>query len=602
MPAKNIGRYVVKKEIGRGGMATVFLAHDPNFDREVAVKVLPAELLHDPTFRERFEREAKTIAALDHPAIVPVYDFGQEGDQPYLVMRYMTGGSLGDRLVKGPLGVTETAHIFSRLAGALDEAHKAGIIHRDLKPGNILFDQRDDAYLADFGIAKLSESSSALTGDHIVGTPHYMSPEQARGDVKLDRRSDVYALGVILFEMLTGAPPFEGDTALNIVLKHLNEPPPSVRSLNPKVPVGAEAVVEKALAKDREARYQTASDMSLDFDKRATEPAMKKPAGLEATEVIGAKGKPAAPATTYLEEEIEPEKKPLLGKPLTWIIAAGGGLALLAVVGIAAVMLLRALSGGAPENEITETPQGIEAPIIVFSPEPQATLTSDQQAAAELFREAEALFEQGDYQAAIGLYTTAIEFDEIEADYYRRRGEAYYELGDYEAARSEFLQAIDWEPTDPLPYYDLGLLAWLVDGDLASALAYGDGLIILVPDRVEGYYLVAKANLDLGGDAADAVEALTSAIEISPADPELYHERARAHIELGQHAEALEDGNKCAELAPANYHCYWQRGIAFGGLGRVEEAVADFTLYLEMVFPDDCPECQAIAAQYIAEH
>jgi tetratricopeptide (TPR) repeat protein len=509
-----------------------------------------------------------------------------------------------------------------RVCDAVDHAHLHGIVHRDLKPANILVTEvgtgstrgsRDGAPVGqpkvlDFGVARIMRSDRApgtapTRAGELVGTMPYMSPEQISGDPDaVDMRCDVYALGVILFEMLTGAPPFEGDTALNIVLKHLNEPPPSVRSLNPKVPVGAEAVVEKALAKDREARYQTASDMSLDFDKRATEPAMKKPAGLEATEVIGAKGKPAAPATTYLEEEIEPEKKPLLGKPLTWIIAAGGGLALLAVVGIAAVMLLRALSGGAPENEITETPQGIEAPIIVFSPEPQATLTSDQQAAAELFREAEALFEQGDYQAAIGLYTTAIEFDEIEADYYRRRGEAYYELGDYEAARSEFLQAIDWEPTDPLPYYDLGLLAWLVDGDLASALAYGDGLIILVPDRVEGYYLVAKANLDLGGDAADAVEALTSAIEISPADPELYHERARAHIELGQHAEALEDGNKCAELAPANYHCYWQRGIAFGGLGRVEEAVADFTLYLEMVFPDDCPECQAIAAQYIAEH
>jgi serine/threonine-protein kinase len=204
---EKIGRYEIKNELGRGGMATVYHAHDPHFKRDVALKVLPREFLHDPTFRARFEREAQTIAQLEHPAIVPVYDFGEETGQPYIVMRYMSGGSLADRLRRESLATSEAARIVTRLAPALDEAHSQGIVHRDLKPANILFDQRGDPYISDFGIAKLSQDSATFTGSAIVGTPAYMSPEQARGEKDLDGRSDIYALGVILFEMLTGKRP-----------------------------------------------------------------------------------------------------------------------------------------------------------------------------------------------------------------------------------------------------------------------------------------------------------------------------------------------------------------------------------------------------------
>jgi serine/threonine-protein kinase len=171
MEPLKFGRYEIKAELGRGGMATVYHAYDPRFEREVAIKVLPREMLHDVQFRTRFEREAKTIAMLEHPAIVPVYDFGEEDGQPYFVMRYMTGGSLSDRMKKGPMTVQDAAHILSHVAPALDEAHAKGIIHRDLKPGNILFDQFNEPYISDFGIAKLSESQSNVTGSAIVGTP-----------------------------------------------------------------------------------------------------------------------------------------------------------------------------------------------------------------------------------------------------------------------------------------------------------------------------------------------------------------------------------------------------------------------------------------------
>ena len=171
MAPTHIGRYEIRGELGRGGMATVYHGYDPRFKRDVAIKTLPREFLHDPGFRARFEREAQTIASLEHPAIVPVYDFGEENDQPFIVMRLMTGGSLVDRLRRGPLPLSEAARILSILAPALDEAHTHGVIHRDLKPGNILFDGRDQPYLSDFGIAKLTETSVAFTATGIIGTP-----------------------------------------------------------------------------------------------------------------------------------------------------------------------------------------------------------------------------------------------------------------------------------------------------------------------------------------------------------------------------------------------------------------------------------------------
>ncbi|MDO9301483.1 MAG: serine/threonine-protein kinase, partial [Anaerolineales bacterium] len=204
VPTK-IGRYEIKSELGRGGMATVYRAYDPSFEREVAIKVLPRELIHDPQFRSRFEREIKMVAALEHPSIVPVYDVGDNDGQPYFVMRFMAGGSLSNWIAKGKIPLEDTARIIGKIAQGLSYAHKKGIIHRDLKPDNILFDDNDDPYISDFGIAKLTESiSGSLTDDSgIIGTPAYMSPEQARGEI-IDGRSDIYAVGVIVYQMLSG--------------------------------------------------------------------------------------------------------------------------------------------------------------------------------------------------------------------------------------------------------------------------------------------------------------------------------------------------------------------------------------------------------------
>ncbi len=256
-----IGRYEILGEIGRGGMAVVYRARDPNFNRDVAVKVLPRELLHDSNFKARFQREAQTIAALEHPAIVPVHDFGEQDGQPYLVMRFMPGGSLADRLKRGPVSLSEALRIVGQLAPALDRAHVAGIVHRDLKPANILFDREENAYVADFGLAKLANSDVNLSATAVYGTPAYMSPEQAKGVKEIDGRADLYALGVVAYQMLAGRVPYEADTPIALALKHVMEPAPRLRDARPDLPERADLVLQRAMAKDPRDRYATASHL-----------------------------------------------------------------------------------------------------------------------------------------------------------------------------------------------------------------------------------------------------------------------------------------------------------------------------------------------------
>ncbi len=257
-----IGGYAIREEIGRGGMATVYRAHQLSMNRDVALKVLPLQYLNQPTSLDRFKLEASIVARLEHRAIVPVHDYGEFERIPYLVMRYMDGGSVDDLLATGPILPERTLQIVLQIAPALDYAHRQGVLHRDLKPSNILLDANGDAYLTDFGIARiLGQNTRPLTASGVVGTPSYMSPEQAQGH-DLDGRSDVYALGVVLFEMLTSTRPFEGDTPYTVAVKHVTERPPSPCAINPALSRAVENVLLKALEKKRENRYMTATALA----------------------------------------------------------------------------------------------------------------------------------------------------------------------------------------------------------------------------------------------------------------------------------------------------------------------------------------------------
>jgi serine/threonine protein kinase len=258
---KNIGAYEVLSRVGEGGMATVYLATQQSMNRQVALKVLPRHFIKDDTYMERFKREVDIVSKLEHRNIVPVYDYGEYEGQPYIAMRYMPSGSLDDILRDGPMNNDKILSIISQIAPALDYAHSKGVLHRDLKPSNVLMDDDGGAFITDFGIARvLNDNNPGLTTQGVVGTPSYMSPEQAQGK-PLDGRSDIYSLGVMLFEMATGRRPFESETPYSIAVMQVTTQPPMPRTLNPNISTALEVVILKALKKSREDRYATASIM-----------------------------------------------------------------------------------------------------------------------------------------------------------------------------------------------------------------------------------------------------------------------------------------------------------------------------------------------------
>ena len=255
------GQYRVVAPLGEGGMATIYQAYQPRIDRYVALKVLPRHYASDPTFVGRCEQEAMLIANLEHPNILPIHDYGQDDGYTYLVMRYVRGGTLADAMGGQPFAASRALGILTQIASALDHAHSRGVIHRDIKPSNVLIDEQGNCFLTDFGIAKMLEAATRFTvTGGFVGTPTYASPEQCLGR-DLDGRSDVYSLGVMLYEMATGRPPFDAETPMAVAVKQIHDPLPLPSKINPLLPEGVERVILKALAKEPGDRYATAGEM-----------------------------------------------------------------------------------------------------------------------------------------------------------------------------------------------------------------------------------------------------------------------------------------------------------------------------------------------------
>jgi len=264
------GRYELRKRLARGGMAEVFLAEDQLLGRPVAVKVLFPEFAADPTFVERFRREAQAAANLNHPNIVGVYDWGREESTYYIVMEYVEGRSLSQIIRKeGPLPAPRVAEIAEGIASALGFAHKGDVVHRDMKSGNVIISKNGQVKVADFGIATAisgnTEANLTQTGT-VMGTATYFSPEQAQG-LTVDGRSDLYSLGVVMYEMLTGSPPFTGDSSVSIAYKHVQEQPEPISEKRPGVPEALQAITAKLMNKDPDKRYSSAADLQLDLQR-----------------------------------------------------------------------------------------------------------------------------------------------------------------------------------------------------------------------------------------------------------------------------------------------------------------------------------------------
>lgn len=346
-------RYELKELIGQGGMADVYLAYDDILKREVAVKILRSSLTGDPIYITRFHREARAAAALCHRNIVEIYDVGEEDDLYYIVMEYVRGQTLKELINKrGALHYVEAVDIMKQVASATALAHSMGIVHRDLKPQNILVTDSGIVKIADFGIASIQSLSQVTQTDTIMGSLHYLAPEIARGE-KATPQSDIYALGVLFYELLRGDVPFNGESPVNIALKHMRDEIPSVRAYNPAIPQSVENIIIKATAKNTNNRYQCADDMLDDLDTCLERLAEEKltfdqvntdPTIIASDSQFFTKTAPIDPETTQTEiEEIKPQdekKKELMDKKKKIAIGAAIGAVIVCLAIVAGFFLL----------------------------------------------------------------------------------------------------------------------------------------------------------------------------------------------------------------------------------------------------------------------
>ncbi len=364
------GRYEVGEIIGRGGMADVHVGIDSRLGRKVAIKLLRSSLASDPAFRMRFRQEAQAAARMAHPTIVRVFDAGEdtfvgpggfESLAPFIVMEYVDGRMLKDIIREGPVAPAEAARIIEGVLTALEYSHRAGVVHRDIKPGNIMITTTGQVKVMDFGIARAVSDSSATVAQTsaILGTAQYFSPEQAKGE-SVDARTDLYSTGIVLFEMLTGRPPFRGDTAVAVAYQHVSEPPLEPSSLNSRVSPALDAVVLHALAKDRFDRYQSAAEFRADV-RTAGEghiPTRRLPENDASSTLFGVSTTTSAPELAMKrlgvddDQVVRTQSRP----PVAWIWA---GILTLAVILIAVVVWLLSLGPTAVVPETTRVVPGV---------------------------------------------------------------------------------------------------------------------------------------------------------------------------------------------------------------------------------------------------
>ena len=513
---ENVGPYRIIEQLGQGGMATVFKAYHPALDRYVAIKVLHPAFKEEPNFLSRFQREARVVARLEHPNIVPIYDFAEHKGQPYLVMKFIEGQTLKARLNEKPLTKEEAVEIVDAVGGALAYAHKQGVLHRDVKPSNVLLSPDGSIYLADFGLARMAQAgASTLSKDVMLGTPQYISPEQGQGVRDLDQGTDIYSFGVLLYEMVVGRVPFNADTPFAIIHDHIYTPLPPPSAVNPNVPEVVERVLLKSLEKDRKGRFETVEQQVQAFRTAVLdgEGAFLETIAFQPAAEDGAGGETSTPIIPVDEIDGDQgaagrERPPRKRWP--WIVAG-----LLISVGCL-IAFLGSLSG---ENETPELDRS-NPPVEVIDeglPGEPELLSPDA-----LFRHAESLVENGR--------------DILAAQEFLKAGNLFLEEEDYLRAVDSYLRAVEVHaPTVER--------SRLVEGQFTQAIFLGsaDERVWPLIEKIEQdnsdwpVVAIARARQILFVGAFDeAREIIDTVLEEEPGNPLALAVLAEYHIMLDE--------------------------------------------------------------------
>ena len=514
---ENVGPYRITEKLGRGGRATVFKAYHPALDRYVAIKVLHPAFMEDPNFLARFQREARIVARLIHPNIIPIYDFAEHSGYPYLVMQFVEGETLKARLQHGPVTYEEAMRIMQAVSDALSYAHSQNILHRDIKPSNVIITPEGQIYLTDFGLARMADAGeSTLSRDMMVGTPQYISPEQARGEMDLDARTDIYSLGVVMYEMLVGRVPFQADTPYAIVHDHIFTPLPLPSNINPDIPEPLERVLLKSLAKDRESRFETIAGMADAF-RAAIDAAPDEP--FTDTTIL-----PVSPSPDVAQEEEtiteQPEKEPPPAsqkktrpkKKRRWPwVAAAVALLLCLALGMLAIVT----------NQDQEPPP--------------SDLTAE-----ELLQEARDARESGDTDRALDFYWQVTDIAPEMVEPYHEAGDMLVGAHRLDEAIDFYEQGLDAAPQDPGLHQRLAAIG-LVTKDDGLAQEHITWLQSEMPGLPLTHAFAAALILSDGGSCTEAKPELDIALQLDPNLPWAHYVMALCHLSDGDRYAAMEE-------------------------------------------------------------
>jgi serine/threonine protein kinase/regulator of sirC expression with transglutaminase-like and TPR domain len=565
---RDFGAYRIVGPLGEGGMAAVYKAYQPALDHHVALKILPRALAADPEFRRRFQREAKLVAQLQHPHILPIFDFGESDGCPFLAMPFIRGGTLAARLRGGLLPIATIERVLVQVCAALSYAHGKNVIHRDVKPSNILIDETGNYLLGDFGVARVAEALTTFTTTGtLVGTPEYMSPEQASG-IETSPQSDLYSLGIVLYEMLTGRVPYKAQTPVAVALMHLTGPLPPPSRFNAAVSPSVEAVVLKALARRRADRFATAEDLATAFSGAVHPPqAVDQVAQVQAawTSLPTRDALPSMSSFTTANE-LSPS---ILRVPSSWRFAVPW-LVVAAVLSLVISAVTASLQvGSAPAS----APVSFNRPLLVDSQTARTRSMApvDEVAVQDALGEADRFFRQRDYTTAIQRFDEILKMDPNREIAWRLRGTSCFWMAQYDCSLRDFTQAIRLDPND-LRAYRFRAATYRYRKDFERALSDIDVPLRMNP--VDNDYFT-RAEIYYDQQRYDkAVEDLNAAIQLSNTD--LYRaKRGDALFRLQQYDLAVNDYDEAIRLSNGKAEYFTRRAAAKALLGDAPGAESD---------------------------